>query len=223
MKVRKTITSILSYVIMGIAVLILAFSIYMKKMGEITFIANRSILWVLTNSMEPDIEARSYILIEKVAPEDVREGDVIAFYSDDPQILDMLNTHRVIGIIGDHAEFVTKGDYNVTKDAYTAKADRVVGRYVSNVPFLTVIGRILSGRNGLIMVLFVLFAILMAIFLPEMKRLAKEAKKEEIDAKQAEIDRRVQEEVQRMLEEKNSNPPIEETGEETQGSSDGHS
>ena len=98
-----------------------------KASQHTVFIFGRTTVWVMTPSMEPQIPAQSYILVKRVSAEEVNVGDVIIFRSDDPSLDGSFNTHRVIEIIGDHEEFVTKGDANLIKDGYTAKADKIEG------------------------------------------------------------------------------------------------
>ncbi|MGN1099836.1 MAG: S26 family signal peptidase, partial [Christensenellales bacterium] len=43
-----------------------------------------SVLWVLTDSMEPTIPSRSYILVRNVTADEIEVNDVITFSSKDP-------------------------------------------------------------------------------------------------------------------------------------------
>ena len=120
-----------------------------KMLGKPVFVLGHTILWVETGSMETEIPAESYILIHKASARDVRVGDIICFKSDDPAILGRRNTHRVVEIIGDHEEFVTKGDNNPSNDEFTAKAENIVGLYECNLDTLTVIGRFVTTPLGI--------------------------------------------------------------------------
>ena len=92
--------------------------------------------------MEDTIPTGAHILIKKTAPEDIKKGDIICFYSEDPKIYGYPNTHRVIEdpIKTDSGyEYVTQGDFNPLKDEVTAKGDKLIGRYVMQLTFLTAI------------------------------------------------------------------------------------
>ena len=172
--------------VMIVLVAALAFLIVSNMQGRITFIAGKTVVWVRTESMEPVIPARSYILVEKADPAKLAVGDVILFYSDDPSLNGALNTHRIIEI-DEAGEFVTRGDHNVKEDDYTAKPDKVVGVYRKNLPVLTQVGRFLSTRGGI--------AVTAAVYVPDLARAAKKKKSEE---KKDEIDERVRAEVERL-------------------------
>ena len=180
--------------VMIVLVAALAFLIVSNMQGRITFIAGKTVVWVRTESMEPVIPARSYILVEKADPAKLAVGDVILFYSDDPSLNGALNTHRIIEI-DEAGEFVTRGDHNVKEDDYTAKPDKVVGVYRKNLPVLTQVGRFLSTRGGIAVMALVILAVTAAVYVPDLARAAKKKKSEE---KKDEIDERVRAEVERL-------------------------
>ena len=105
-------------------------------MGHIPSIAGFRFLRAVGGSMEPAIEKGDCIIIRKVHEEDVKEGDVITFFSDDPQIYGYPNTHRVVEVIKNpngSREFVTRGDYNSVNDPVTAKGYKLIGKYVGDI------------------------------------------------------------------------------------------
>lgn len=146
MKLKKVFKRLLS-IIAGLVVIAAIIFAVCGIAGKTPFVAGYSVRKILTESMEPVIPAESYIFVKKVSVDDINVGDVIMFYSDDPQIKDMLNTHRVVNIIekedGDK-EFVTKGDNNTVEDKYHVMSDKVVAKYERNLSVLTTIMRILS-------------------------------------------------------------------------------
>lgn len=185
---KRASDALLSLVILALT-LTIALSVYSKVTGNRVF--QTSVLWVLTDSMEDAIPARSYILVKAVDPRDIQVGDIITFYSRDPAIAGSLNSHRVVEILGDHEEFRTKGDNNLAADAYTVPASDVVARYVRNLPALTVFGRLFATTGGLIVTLLL---ILVSCGAWLVLQLMGNAKRE----KDAEIQRRIAEEVRRL-------------------------
>ena len=197
-KCLRKISNVLSYILLAAIVLLIVFVFVNNMSGKPIFVANHSILWVLTGSMEPEIPERSYILIERVPTDEIKEGDVIAFYSDDPSIQGMKNTHRVVEIVGDHESFVTQGDNNAVQDAVPARAEAVIGVYRQKLPFMSKIGRFLATKIGLLVAFTVIFAILMLLYMPDMMRITKE-RQAELDRKRQEaIDLLVREELQKL-------------------------
>ena len=139
--------------------------------NKITFIFDRAVVWIISNSMEDQIPAQSYILVEKIDAKDVKVGDVIVFYSDDPTLNGALNTHRVLEIKGENEEFITKGDNNFIADLYTAKADKVQGVYKSNLPFLSAVMRFLISPMGFAVIVGVLaLVVVLPLFVSKNKK-----------------------------------------------------
>ncbi|MDR1815890.1 MAG: signal peptidase I [Clostridiales Family XIII bacterium] len=98
---------------------------------------------VLTTSMEPQaggpaggFRAGDIIVVKRMAPEEIRPGDIITFTpGDDPRVS---LTHRVVRTLDEYDGqrglwFVTKGDANNAEDIPTP-AERVVGRKVLAIP-----------------------------------------------------------------------------------------
>ena len=134
--------------------------------GEVPYFFGYSIMNIVSGSMEDTIPEGSYILIKKTDPSEIRKGDIICFYSDDPKIKGFPNTHTVVEdpIEGeDGLEFVTKGEANPLNDPVTAKGNNLIGRYVKNMDLLTGFSKTLDGNTMLIIstVLTVLCAGLM--------------------------------------------------------------
>lgn len=138
----KKIGSALWYVFLGFMFLVLV-SIFVSRMqGDVPRVFGFSIMKISSGSMEDTIPTGAHILIKKTAPEDIKKGDIICFYSEDPKIYGYPNTHRVIEdpIKTDSGyEYVTQGDFNPLKDEVTAKGDKLIGRYVMQLTFLTAI------------------------------------------------------------------------------------
>ena len=66
---------------------------------------------VVSGSMEPEIPVGSILYVEGLAPEDVEEGDVIAFWSNGSVV-----AHRVVKNKVVEGTFITKGDANARED-----------------------------------------------------------------------------------------------------------
>ena len=56
------------------------FFFFAKKHNQVPSIFGYSIVTVLTSSMSPEYPAGSVVVLKSVSPEDVKVGDIIAFY-----------------------------------------------------------------------------------------------------------------------------------------------
>ncbi len=118
-----------------------------KLKGQVPSVFGYSVMRIISGSMEPEIPTGTYILIRKCYPEDVMPGQIISFYSEDPVIYGIPNTHRVIALeeSADGVLFVTKGDANLGEDSVRVKADRLIGIYACPLPWLTDFSNALDG------------------------------------------------------------------------------
>ena len=183
------------------AIACMMFSIIGAKMqGKVPQVLGYSIVKIVSGSMEDTIPEDSYILVKATSPEKIKRDDIICFYSSDPAILGIPNTHRVVAdpIVTDTGiEFVTRGDANALDDKYTAKGENLVGRYVRIMDGLGAFVDMLDGggMNALIVGLEALIlALAVGNFLGARKRAkaaAEEDKKEEPTLSQEEIEKMI--------------------------------
>ena len=196
--IPRRIIEVIGYTVMAIIIAVLLFVVVSKITNHTVFLFGKTTAWVMTESMEPQIPARSYILVRRVEPSEIQVGDVIMFKSDDPGIKGSYNTHRVVDILGDGEEFITKGDANLAQDEYTAKAGNIVGIYERNLPVMTAVGRFLFSGIGIIITVTALLAITMMIYIPDIVK-ANKLRTEEIEQKRREqIEELIREEVNRL-------------------------
>lgn len=98
---------------------------------------------VVSGSMEPEIPVGSVIYVEPVPPEEIAEGDVIAFRSGGSVI-----AHRVVKNRVGEGEFITKGDANSENDMNPVKYRELAGRVSYHYPVVGALLEICSGAVG---------------------------------------------------------------------------
>ena len=91
---------------------------------------------VLTSSMTPTIQVGSMVLVKKVEPKELREGDIITYSAS----LDgsVVVTHRINRVIQteEGLAFATKGDANQVEDLNPIPSVDVIGRVNLIIPYL---------------------------------------------------------------------------------------
>ena len=117
--------------------------IHIMKTGQRFTFNGYQVLRVLTSSMEPEIAENTCIIIRNVDPAELKEGDIITFVSEDPDIQGYFNTHRIYAVHRENGNplFVTKGDAIPEPDRYMVHADQVVGIFVRELPYGREIGK----------------------------------------------------------------------------------
>ena len=93
-KIVLNIINGVSVIIIAAAVLVLL-TVVLTKSGDVPNILGYSVFRVMTGSMEPAIETDSLIVVKRVEASEIKIGDVISFFSQDPAHGGAVNTHRV--------------------------------------------------------------------------------------------------------------------------------
>lgn len=219
-KLKKVIKTTVHAVAILFLLFIVVVFVLSKISGSPVFVFGKTTMWVTTDSMNPIIPARTYILVEKVDASEVKKGDIIAFISTDPRIYGSINTHRIVSEDGE--PWVTQGDNhntNPTDDgAYSAKPENLVGRYVKNMPVMTAFGRIILSNIGFVLVIATFLVIVLVCYIPDIKNALKHKEDEpdmDDDAKE-EIERRVKEEMAKLNAAQDNEPdPVPSDGDGT--------
>ncbi|MBQ7541337.1 MAG: signal peptidase I [Clostridia bacterium] len=137
-KIVKVLNTALTVVM--IAVLLFAGYVFVTVLrvdkGKVPSVFGFSFLQIATGSMEPTIPTGALIMVRQTDAAEIREGDVICFYSTDPMIAGMPNTHRVTQITTENGtiRFITKGDAADEEDPYPVYPDQLVGVFVRILP-----------------------------------------------------------------------------------------
>ena len=192
----------------------LAFVVYVmvcSARGKAVNIFGKSVLKVVTGSMEPSIHTNDYIVVEKTDTDDLREGDIISFYSDQNDIKDKLVVHRIIGKNPD-GSYITKGDANPVQDSEPVRQERIVGKYTHKSRFFIWVDSFMNIKK-LLLIIVVLPMTYIAFYevrtLMKIGKEAAESSREEADRKREAAVREAIEREKRRLEEMGYDPEKE--------------
>lgn len=101
---------------------------------------------VISGSMEPAIPTGSLVYIRVMEPEEMQEGDVIAFYGAREQAA--IITHRVVENRVVMGEFITRGDANQTEDMNPVPYENYIGKVVRSIPRAGRIAELFTSLAG---------------------------------------------------------------------------
>lgn len=146
MKRLLRILSTVFTVFMICALVVLMCMGWLNISGKSFHIFGYALLRVQSGSMAPVYEEGDFLLSKEVDTDLLKKGDVITFYSNDPRINGMLNTHRIVDIerIDGLRVFTTKGDAAEKADAYKVTEDKVFGKTIGSVGFLKWLAKLLA-------------------------------------------------------------------------------
>ena len=199
-KVLNAIMSVLSTLMMIVAVCVMVFTIISVNtfnrqdrslMGYKAFI-------VLSDSMSAtDFDAGDLVLTKDVNPAELQEGDIIAYISENPDNYGEVVTHKIRTVNPD-GTFTTYGTTTDTDDAYPVSWEQVLGKYDKAIPKVGAFFNFLKTTPGYICCIFVPFALLIMMQGLNTVKLFKQYKREQ----QEDIDRQKAELEQERLETK---------------------
>ena len=149
---------------------------------EVPGIGGYSPLFVLTDSMYPEIESGDLIICEVVDAEDVKVRDVIAFFDPAGNGTSVV-THRVIDIFEKDGQiyFTTQGDANNTADSKPVPGNKLVGLYNSRIGGLGHVIMFMQTTEGLLLCVVLPIILLIGYDMIRRKKFDK-AKQEDTDA-----------------------------------------
>ena len=164
--ILKLISTIISWTVFVLLLIVAALLLYY-------FVATRiyaskgsgyepkfSLYTIISGSMTPNINVYDVVVDVRVDnPEDIEIGDVITFYSDDPQVGGGTITHRVISIVKDENgkySYQTKGDYNLIEDDSLVEFSDIVGKVALRIPQLGRVQFFLASSMGWLTIIMVI-------------------------------------------------------------------
>ncbi|HHE64731.1 MAG TPA: signal peptidase I, partial [Bacteroidetes bacterium] len=151
-------------IILGLIIILLLIPLsyfgYQVYLGELQFKT------VLSGSMSPAMNAGDIVLISKINPEEIKNGDIITFREGKT-----FTTHRVVEIVNN--SFRTKGDANEDPDMKVIKTEQVVGKVIFVIPFLGYLGHFVRTPLGFLM--FILIPGILIIY-SEIRKIRNEIK-----------------------------------------------
>ncbi|MBR4200409.1 MAG: signal peptidase I [Oscillospiraceae bacterium] len=148
---------IADWIIIAVTAVLLIFLIYVMVSaahGRAVNVFGRSILRVETGSMEPTLHTGDYIFIKKTDPDSLQTGDIIAFYSEQSDIYDLLVTHRIAAVNAD-GTYVSRGDANPVSDSIAVRPERIVGIYTGKARFLIWVNSFVDMRKMLLLIVMI--------------------------------------------------------------------
>ena len=99
MKILKKLLSFISAIIFIICLALLAVVIATPKDAngsKVVSVAGYSVMSVLTGSMEPNYNVGDIVIVKKTNTDELKEKDVITFYSKEADMEGQIVTHRII-------------------------------------------------------------------------------------------------------------------------------
>lgn len=162
---------------------------------------------VLSDSMsKTDFDAGDVVLVKDVDPSTLKEGDIIAYTSQNTSNFGETITHKIRGLTTDaegNPAFITYGTTTDTDDETLVTYEYIIGKYQSHIPKVGKFFQFLKTTPGYIICILIPFMILILIEGMRCIALFKKYKAEQQAELQAERDKIEAEraETQRMMQE----------------------
>ncbi|WP_343252824.1 signal peptidase I [Ligaoa zhengdingensis] len=151
---NRCISVVLTVLLVGLF-LVMVYLIIASNTQSMPFFNQYSIYTVTTGSMTGTLDVGSVIVVKKVDPQTLEEGDIITFLSNDPMFNGKVVTHRIVEVTeGTGGKmFITKGDANEDRDGAAALPSNVLGKVVLHIPWLGYLLAFLKTKQGYFLIL----------------------------------------------------------------------
>jgi len=162
-KKKRNIFSFISDILFYLAIVTVVLAILTSgaKDGAPRMFLGYSYFNVVSPSMQDELPVGSFILVKKIAPQDLKIGDNITFMKDSHtsvthKINDIYENYNESGALG----FQTKGVNNAEPDKDVVYESNIVGKVIFNVPRA---GAVISYLRSNIYIIFIIFGIFIAV------------------------------------------------------------
>lgn len=181
------ITKVVLYVILILLVLIffLFFFYFVDLLYNISSGEDKPPLFdayiIVSPSMVPTINVEDGIIIQRIEPEHIKQGDIISFFATESYYRGKVITHRVIGIeksSDGKLLFRTKGDHNNVADSFLVNEENVYGKVIFRIPMLGYIRQFLSTYFGWILCIVIPFLYLILSEVVRVRRMISSKEKQ---------------------------------------------
>ncbi len=208
-KTFRTVRNVFTWMIVILAIGIVIFtviSVTVYNRRDINLFGYRAYI-VLSDSMSAtDFSAGDLVLVRKVDPSTLEEGDIIAFRRRTMGTEDEVVTHKIRERVTDsygNPGFITYGTTTGKDDEGIVSYGAVLGRYERHLPGVGKIFRFIKTTPGYILCIFIPFLILILIEFINCIRLFQQYKREQMEEIEAERKKMEEEheETKRMLRE----------------------
>lgn len=178
--VLQKIASVASWVLLGITLLVMAFTIFSTIMFNRSDrkIFGVSLMIVQSDSMKKtDFAAGDLIFIKEVDPETLKVGDIICFTSQDKESFNETVTHKIKAktdvkeqVKNEQGQmvdvyipaFITYGTTTGTEDKTPVTYEWIKGKYIGKVPYVGHVFSFLKTPAGYVCIILVPFVLLIA-------------------------------------------------------------
>lgn len=190
--VRKTLAAI-EWLLLAAVIGFSVYAFIMTSRGRAANAFGYSLLNVVTGSMEPTILEDEYVLVKKTDASQLAVGDIIAFYSEAPDVRGKLVIHRIVEITEDGC-FIVKGDANSLVDALPVRPDQLQGRFVRKAWFFNWLYSFMNPKKLILLAVIIPLVLVSLYETASLARLVHRAGKQ----KKAEDEKHREEEVERL-------------------------
>lgn len=139
----------------SLLIALIAVVLFGVVLGRLVPLTGRTTLIIGGGSMEPAIQMGTAVIVDPVAPTDIKVGDVVSLRTGTD--LQAIFTHRVTRVVErDGIPWIeTKGDANVAADPSITSTQQVIGRVSTAIPYAGYLLALLSVPSGVLFVIFI--------------------------------------------------------------------
>ena len=176
-KLISKILKVSSYCVVGLIICLSIFVMTLRFLGETPSVFGYSFYYVLTESMEPEINSGEMIIGKETAPEDLQVGDVITYKGETGDLYGKIITHEIVEI--KDGIVTTKGVANDLPDP-PINSSQILSKYVATVPLAGKLFSAINSKYGFIFLIVIPLVLLIANEVANIVKAVKEDKEEHL-------------------------------------------
>lgn len=199
-KTWNTLSNLLIWLVLIVAVCMMIFTFVSVNIFNQGDIFGYRALIVMSDSMsKTDFDAGDVVLIKKVDPSTLKEGDIISYVSQDKASLGETITHKIRRLVDNEAGepgFVTYGTTTGMDDTVIVTYPYILGKYQGNIPKIGSFFYFLKTTKGYITCILLPFLLLISFQAVSCIQLFRKYREEQMEEMRIERERLKRERIE---------------------------
>jgi len=201
-KTWNTLSNLLIWLVLIVAVCMMIFtfvSVNIFNQGDREIFGYRALIVMSDSMSKTDFDAGDVVLIKKVDPSTLKEGDIISYVSQDKASLGETITHKIRRLVDNEAGepgFVTYGTTTGMDDTVIVTYPYILGKYQGNIPKIGSFFYFLKTTKGYITCILLPFLLLISFQAVSCIQLFRKYREEQMEEMRIERERLKRERIE---------------------------
>lgn len=178
-KNKRMTKKIFKYIILNILIVLFVINLILSFEEE-THILGIYMFNIVSESMEPTLDINDVVIVQRCAPSELKEGDIITYKQEDRTI-----SHRILDITKEKEtiKIKTKGDNNEIPDPYEVEVGQVYGKVLFHIKKIGKLISYIQNVRGFINIAIFAIIVFIMVSLRDKQRNTRKIKRKKYEIK----------------------------------------